>query len=110
MRCRPIQTKAMMTMRPEAKLEKYFIGKAEANGFIQYKFISGVTGVPDRILIGNNKIVFVELKAVNGRLSDRQKFVGNMLRKNGAKVFVPYDEKDIDDIFKFMKQEKTASI
>lgn len=99
----------MTTMKLEAKLENYFINTAKLNDFVQFKFISGVTGVPDRILIGNGKTVFVELKAKNGILSNRQKFIINMLRKHGAVVFIPYNENDIDNIFEFMK-EKTASI
>ena len=47
-------------MRPESALESYFQEQAEKHGFLQYKFLSGVTGVPDRIIIGNGVTAFVE--------------------------------------------------
>lgn len=91
-------------MRPEAALEKYFQEQAEKHGFLQYKFLSGITGVPDRIIIGYGVTAFVELKAKNGVLSNRQKFVINSMQKHGATVFVPFSKTDIDDIFAKIKQ------
>lgn len=66
---------------------------------LQYKFISGITGVPDRILVYNGTVAFIELKTRNGILSERQKFVIKSLRQHGATVFVPFSESDIDAIF-----------
>lgn len=91
-------------MRPEASLETYFIKKAEENNALQYKFLSGITGVPDRLIIYQGITAFVELKAKNGVLSKRQKFVINSMRSHGAIVFVPYSKKDIDDIFNNIKR------
>ena len=90
--------------RPEAKLEDYFEQQAKTHNFLQYKFISGVTGVPDRIIVGNNITAFVELKAQNGKLSERQKFLINSIRRHGGLVFVPFSKQDIDDIIVFIKQ------
>lgn len=88
--------------KPEAKLENYLETKAKDNGLLHFKFISGITGVPDRILIGNSMIAFVELKAAAGRLSSRQKFIINSIRKHGGMVFIPYNKQQIDDIIAFM--------
>lgn len=87
-----------MMMRPEAKIEDYFEDAAKKHNFLQYKFTSGVTGVPDRIIVGNGITAFVELKAVNGVLSERQKFVINSIRRHGGTVFVPYSKADVDKI------------
>lgn len=95
-------------MRPEATLEDYFIKQAEKHGFLQYKFLSGQTGVPDRVIIGHGKTIFVELKAADGVISQRQKFVIRAMRKHGATVFIPFNRNDIDEIFKTITKEITA--
>lgn len=89
--------------RPEAKLEAYFKQAVKDNGFLQYKFLSGATGVPDRILIGNGLTVFVELKAEHGILSKRQKLVIKAIERHGGKVFVPFDKEGIDKIISYIK-------
>jgi len=94
----------MMTMRPEASLESYFIKQAQLHNVLQYKFLSGITGVPDRILICPKMTAFVELKAENGKLSKRQKFVIKSMRNHGAIVLVPFSKADIDDIFDEIKR------
>lgn len=86
-------------MRPEATLEAYFKKQAQKHNALQYKFLSGITGVPDRILIYNGKTIFVELKAKDGVLSKRQKLVIQTMRNHGATVFVPFSCDDIDKIF-----------
>lgn len=88
-----------MSLRPEAKLEAYFIKQAKIAHVWQNKFISGVTGVPDRIIIANGTTAFVELKAKDGRLSERQKLVIAQIRSHGGTVYVPFSKQDIDDIF-----------
>lgn len=93
--------------RPEAKIEEYFEKKAAENNMLQYKFTSGVTGVPDRLLIGCGTIALVELKAANGKLSDRQKFVINAIRRHGGKVFVPFSKQDVDAIFTEIRENST---
>lgn len=90
-------------MRPEATLEDYFKKQAQKHNALQYKFLSGITGVPDRILIHNGATVFVELKAKNGVLSERQKLVIQSMRNHGATVFVPFSKEDIDKIFDKIK-------
>lgn len=95
--------------RPEAKIEEYFEKTAESNGFLHFKFTSGVTGVPDRIIIGYGTVAFVELKAANGVLSKRQQFVINTIRRHGGIVFVPYSKKDIDDIIISLKNKNSVA-
>ena len=92
-------------MRPETILENYLYTKATENNVLCYKFISAETGVPDRILVGNNLTVFVELKATNGVLSERQKFVIKSMKKHGAIVFIPYSKQDIDEIINFITKK-----
>ena len=70
--------------RPESIIESYFINQVKKHKCLQFKFLSGITGVPDRILIINKQIVFVELKA--------------------------YSKTDIDDMFSTLTQRKTEQI
>ena len=94
-------------MRPEAKNEEYFEKAAKKAGFWQTKFTSGITGVPDRIIVGNNITAFVELKAIDGILSERQKLVIKAIQRRGGIVFVPYSKQDVDDIIVYLKNQKT---
>ena len=57
----------------EKDVEKYLIDRVKELNGKTYKFTSPTSaGVPDRIVIFNNGVFFVELKTPNGRLSPRQ--------------------------------------
>lgn len=59
--------------KPEGIVENYLVNRCKANGFLCYKFVSpGHNGVPDRIVIGNGRVLFIELKAKNGHPSALQ--------------------------------------
>ena len=56
--------------KPEGLIEDYLGKIAHEHGFLYYKFTSPAhSGVPDRILIGHGKTVFVELKRPGGGAS-----------------------------------------
>lgn len=95
-------------LRPEAKIEAYFKKAVEKAGYLQYKFTSGVTGVPDRIIIGDGQMAFVELKAANGSLSKRQELIISTIRNQGGTVFVPYSTEDIDAIIASIKKNSVS--
>ena len=47
--------------KAEGYVEDYLIKQAKAHNHLCFKFISpGIDGVPDRILIGNGKTIFIE--------------------------------------------------
>lgn len=94
--------------RPEAKIESYFEKAVKDSGFLQYKFTSGVTGVPDRIIVGGGLTVFVELKAAKGKLSKRQELVIQNIRRQGGLVFIPYSKSDVDDIIAYIEKNKNG--
>lgn len=90
--------------KPEGAVENYLYRKAKARGWIAYKFTSpGHAGVPDRIVVGNGKVYFVELKAANGRLSGLQKACIAKLNELGANVRVCYSKEDVDVVMKEME-------
>lgn len=48
----------------EKQIEQKLIAAVKGRGGVAFKFLSGVAGVPDRlVLLPNSKICFVELKA-----------------------------------------------
>ena len=91
----------------EKQVEKYFKQEIEKAGGLTFKWISTVTGVPDRIAFLNNKVHLVELKAKSGRLSPRQLIIFRALEKQGFLVTVLYSEEEIDAFIKIHTKTKT---
>ena len=83
--------------RPEGYVEEYLVEKSEEKGYLCYKWVSpGRRGVPDRILIGNGRVIFVELKSSVGRLSKSQQLMIPRLREHGADVRVIRSRSEVD--------------
>ena len=61
------------------------------------KFISTISGVPDRIVLLNSKLSFVELKTETGKLSKRQEIVFDQLGEQGFPVHVLRSIDDVED-------------
>ncbi len=90
-------------MGEEAKLERKLRLWIKNLGGLCLKWTSpGYTGVPDRIILLNGKVWFVELKARHGNPSKRQAFVHREFDDKGIKVWVCYNWEQlkilIDDI------------
>lgn len=86
--------------KPEHRVEGYLCDKAEAYGFLHYKFTSpGRRGVPDQLLIGRGHTVFIETKAPEGQLSEIQKRVIRKMRRKGADVRCCYTREAVDAFF-----------
>ena len=87
----------------ENYIENYLKKVSEANGFLCFKFKSpGNNGVPDRILIGHGKTIFVETKAPGKKPRKLQQAVHKEMRAYGAIV---YTLDTIEKIDEFIKQE-----
>lgn len=76
----------------ERDIEKKLTALVKKLGGLSYKFVSpGNDGVPDRIVITPKGTVwFIELKTETGRLSARQKYHIDRLKKQNCNVVVPY--------------------
>lgn len=73
----------------EKDVEAYLKRKVTAQGGLCMKFVSpGLSGVPDRIVVLNGQIVFVEMKKPGGRPRPLQVRVINLLRNQGCQVEV----------------------
>lgn len=83
--------------KPEGAVEDYFIRRTEEYGCMCMKFTSpSKTGMPDRIIVGHGKTVFVELKAPGEKPRPRQIVVIKELRDHGALVYVTDSKPGVD--------------
>ncbi len=85
----------------EVAVEKKLIEGAYKLGFWAPKFVSpGNDGMPDRILVGHGRVIFVELKTDRGTLSPVQKSQIGRLKKYGQEVHVLYGASGVDNFLK----------
>lgn len=86
----------MMGVR-ENKVETYLNDQVEKLGGLTRKWVSpGKDGVPDRIVILNSYIWFVEVKTVDGKLSPAQVREHDRLIDKGANVTTVYGNAGVD--------------
>lgn len=91
----------------ENKVETYLNDEVEKLGGITRKWVSpGVDGVPDRIVILKSRVIFVEVKTVDGDLSPWQVREQNRLREHGAVVFTAAGHAEVDLIIKALASIK----
>ncbi len=75
----------------ESRIESWLRDQVKRLGGMCLKFVSpGNVGVPDRIIILDSKVIFVELKTDTGRLSPKQVAMHRMMMARGADVRVVY--------------------
>lgn len=87
----------------ESEIEEYLKQKTHERGFLCLKFTSPSSNhVPDRILIGNDKTVFIELKRPGETPRMAQSHTIDMMRNAGAIVYTADSKKEIDKIFKYI--------
>lgn len=84
-------------MKPEQSIERYLCKKVrEHNGMCVKLVPTGVIGIPDRLVITDHGVYFVELKCESGRLSPNQIVTQDRLRAMGQNVFVLWSCEDVD--------------
>ena len=81
----------------EKEIEKHLNNSVKKSGGLSYKWISSVTGVPDRIVFINQKVYLVELKTATGKLSPRQELVFDDLGEQGFPVHIIRSREDVED-------------
>jgi hypothetical protein len=84
----------------EKQIEKYLIKRVKESGGLTYKWMSSVTGVPDRLVFLNEKCHLVELKTATGVLSPRQIHIFDELGEAGFPVYIL---RSYDDIQEFIR-------
>ena len=88
----------MKRLIKESDIEREFCKRVKAKGGLALKFISSIAGVPDRIVILNADVFFVELKAPRGCLRKVQKAMIAKMRAAGAEVHVVRSFNQIDEV------------
>lgn len=88
----------------EASLRKKVV---DAGGRF-YKWVSpGNDGVPDRIaILPNGRVIFVELKTDEGRLTKIQEYQQGVLRKLGCKVTTVYGDAGVKAFMEEVEDKK----
>ena len=89
----------------EKQVEKYLVKRVKDLGGLSYKWISSVTGVPDRLVFLNNKVHLVELKTDSGKLSPRQILVFDDIGEQGFPVHVLRNYDDIEGFIRGALEE-----
>lgn len=92
----------------ESVIEKYLLSQAKKHSILCYKFTSpGNAGVPDRIVIGNGIVVFVELKRPGGKTRALQDAVIKRMRRAGARVDIIDTKNGVDALIREILEYKT---
>lgn len=81
----------------EKQVESYLNKKVKESKGLSLKWISSVSGVPDRVVFLSGKIHLVELKTMTGQVSKRQKLVFAELKEQGFEVHILRSKEQIDD-------------
>lgn len=75
-------------MKKESELEEKCRALTKKRGGLFLKFLSTVAGVPDRLVILDGRVFFVEFKSGIGSLSPIQGAMIERMRTAGAEVYV----------------------
>ena len=94
-------------MMREAQVESKLAKEVEKRGGICYKFVSPSNpGVPDRIVITpEGRVIFVEIKATFGRMSNIQKWQRGRMLDHCVDVRVLHG---VDQVKEFIREVFTA--
>ena len=85
--------------RPERIVEDYLRKICKKNNILCYKFTSpGHAGVPDDVLIANERTVFCECKSETGKLRKIQEYRIKEMREHGATVYVCNTRELVDEM------------
>jgi len=86
----------------EKEIESYLNKRVKETGGLSYKWISSVTGVPDRLVIYKGRLWLVELKTATGLVSPRQQIVFSDLGKHGFPVILVRSRSDVENLIEDM--------
>lgn len=89
----------------EREIEQYLIRRVREAGGLQRKFVSpGHRGVPDRIVVLNGRVSFVEIKAPGKDLRDDQKREHAKLEAVGADTHTVRTKAAVDTFIDYLKR------
>lgn len=93
----------------ESAVEKKLREGVRRLGFRAYKFVApGSAGVPDRMIVGHGRVIFVELKKDTGELKPIQKLQISVLQRLGQDVRVLYGPEEVGEFLEEVKKSKSC--
>jgi len=84
----------------ESDIEQHLSKSVKKLNGLSLKWLSTISGVPDRIVFLNQQVFLVELKTPTGKVSERQKIVFDQLGEQGFPVHILRSKDDVDDFIK----------
>jgi len=93
----------------EKQVERHLSQRVKQLGGLSLKWISSVTGVPDRIVFLSGKIHLVELKTKTGKLSERQKVMFRELQRHGFPVAVLHGADEVDAFLSALQEDQARA-
>jgi len=84
----------------EKEIESYLNKRIKQLSGLSFKWLSSVTGVPDRIVFLNQRVHLVELKTATGKLSPRQELVFDQIGEAGFPVHILHSKEDVEDFIR----------
>ena len=95
----------------EGKLERLLVDKVKQLGGLCWKFVSpGVSGVPDRFIAFDGRVVFVEMKAPGKPLRPLQQIRKVELLDQGIEVYKIDSEEGINQLIENLKTGEIHAI
>lgn len=95
--------------KKENYIEGYIFDEVKKAGGICWKFTSGITGVPDRVVILNGHTVFVELKAPDGAPSKMQLVRAAQIAHAGGQSLIIDTRQDVDRLIEKLLAEPPST-
>jgi len=95
--------------KAEEFVEGYLVTRVKAHGGMCLKFMSGINGVPDRVVILSGRTVFVETKTQGGKPRRLQEVRIEQMRTAGADVRVIDTRELVDDLVEEMLTSVSAA-
>jgi len=90
----------LMSTVLEKEIESYLNKRIKQLSGLSFKWLSSVTGVPDRIVFLNQRVHLVELKTATGKLSPRQELVFDQIGEAGFPVHILHSKEDVEDFIR----------
>ena len=95
----------------EGHLERLLVDKVKQLGGLCWKFVSpGVSGVPDRFIAFDGRVVFVEMKAPGKQLRPLQRIRKIELLEQGIEVYKIDSEEGINQLISNLKTGEIHAI
>jgi Holliday junction resolvase len=105
----------MRVKRKEAEIQAAIVKALSTLGFVvihipnqatkgRQRYSGLLPGAPDLIVIGDNKVIFMEVKTEKGRQSPNQMLVQTMLEERGFPYFIV---RSVDDAINAIRYGKT---